>query len=116
MAFPVVVLLLLAGLTALAALSAKVRCADAAGVAARAAARGEPGPSLGSQAAPAGATISVQRDGDLVRATVRVRVRSAPLLPAFTVEEQAVALAEPGAQPGAQPGAEPGAEPEATTP
>jgi len=96
-AFPVVVLLLLAGVTALAALTAKVRCADAAGVAARAAARGESGPSLGSHAAPEGATISVQRDGDLVRATVRVRVRAARLLPSFEVEERAVAMAEPEA-------------------
>jgi hypothetical protein len=93
-AFPVVVLLLLAGLTGLAALSAKVRCSDAAGLAARAAARGEPA-SAAAQTAPSGATISVHREGDLVRATVTFRVRPAGLLPAFTVEEQAVAMVEP---------------------
>lgn len=96
-AFPVVVLLLLAGLAALAALSAKVRCADAAGVAARAAARGEPDPTAAAQTAPAGATISVHREGDLVRATVHFRLRPAALLPAITVEEAAVALIEPEA-------------------
>ncbi|GAA0737904.1 TadE family type IV pilus minor pilin [Dactylosporangium roseum] len=97
-AFPVVVLLLLAGLTGLAALSAKVRCSDAAGVAARAAARGEPASAAASQTAPSGATISVHRDGGLVRATVRFRVRPMALLPAFTVEEDAVAMVEPEAE------------------
>lgn len=94
-ALPIVVVLLAVGLTALAALSAKVRCADAAGVTARAVARGAPSDSAGAGTVLPGAEVAVARDGDLVRVTVRTRVRSAPLLPGFTVEERAVAMVEP---------------------
>ncbi|WP_238015408.1 TadE family type IV pilus minor pilin [Dactylosporangium sp. AC04546] len=90
-AFPAVVLLLLAGLAALVVVTAKVRCADAAGLAARAAARGEPD-SAASEAAPAGATISVQRDGDLVRVSVRYTFQPLGLV----LHERSVARFEPG--------------------
>jgi hypothetical protein len=97
MAFPVVVLLLLVGLTGISALLAKLRCVDAAREAARTAARGEAGEPAGQRAAPAGATISVRVEGDTVTAVVRVPVRPlVPLLPTFTVEADAVAAVEPG--------------------
>ncbi|GGM39216.1 TadE family type IV pilus minor pilin [Dactylosporangium sucinum] len=89
-ALPAVALLLLAGLAALVVATAQVRCADAAGLAARAAARGEPD-AAASETAPAGATISVQRDGDLVRVTVRYRF--GPL--GLELQERAVAQFEP---------------------
>ena len=96
-ALPVIVLLLLAGLTAVAATSAKLRCVDAAREAARAEARGEAGEPIGRRVAPDGAVISVRVEGDNVHAVVRSRVRSlVPLLPSFTVEADAVAVVEPG--------------------
>jgi hypothetical protein len=93
---PAVVLLLLTGLTGVDALVTKVRCVDAAREAARAAARGEAPDSLARRYAPDGATVSVQFDGDLVRATVRATAR--PLgghLPGFDIEAGAVAAVEP---------------------
>ncbi len=90
---PGVVVLLLIFLAGWSASAAKVRLADAAGLAARSAARGEP-ESTGHSAMPAGVTISVQRDGDLVRVIVRQRVGLGPL-PAITLREEAVALVEP---------------------
>jgi hypothetical protein len=93
-ALPGVVVLLLIVLAGWSALAAKVRLADVAGLAARAAARGEPAESVGRGATPAGVTISVHRDGDLVRVTVRQRVSLGPL-PAITLREEAAALIEP---------------------
>jgi hypothetical protein len=96
-AFPVVVLLLLAGLSGVTAVLTKLRCVDAAREAARVAARGEPGEPAGRSAAPDGAAISVRVEGDSVRAVVRAQVRPlVPLLPTFTVEASAVAALEPG--------------------
>jgi hypothetical protein len=96
-AFPVVLLLLLAGLTGVNAVLARLRCVDAAREAARVAARGEPGEPVGRRVAPEGATISVRVEGDSVRAVVRAQVRPlVPLLPALTVEGSAVAAVEPG--------------------
>jgi TadE-like protein len=95
---PVVVLLLLAGLTGVDAMVTKLRCVDAAREAARAAARGESGEAAARHGAPEGATVSVQVDGDTVRATVRVTAH--PLgrhLPGFPVSADAVAALEPGA-------------------
>src|SRR2546430_2996457 len=85
-ALPALVLLLLAGLTAVMAVLAKLECVDAAREAARAAARGDSGITAGARVAPHGATVLVDADGELVRATVRAPVR--PLgghLPGFTV-------------------------------
>lgn len=95
-ALPAVVVLLLIFLAGWSALAAKVRLADAAGLAARAAARGEPEASTHG-ALPVGATISVQRDGDLIRVTVRQRVALGPL-PSITLREDAVALVEPASE------------------
>ena len=95
---PVVVLLLLAGLTGVDAVVTKLRCVDAAREAARAEARGDPGEAAGRRGAPDGATVSVLVEGDTVRAVVRVTAR--PLgrhLPGFPVQAEAVAAREPGA-------------------
>ena len=95
---PVLVLLLAVGLTAQAAVGARVRLQDAAREAARAAARGDTGTArrLSAQVAP-GAAVTISRgDGDVVAVT---SIRVHPLggvLPAFTVRERSVAALEPG--------------------
>jgi len=76
-ALPAVVAVLAVLLSAVAAATAELRCVDAARAGARAAARGET-PSVAvaaaKAAAPSGATIRLQRDGDSVRVEVRGRV------------------------------------------
>ena len=69
-ALPALVLLMLAGMTAVGATTAKAHCVDAARDAALAAARGEPAPG----GAPHGAVVSVTVTGDTVTATVRAPV------------------------------------------
>lgn len=100
---PALLLLLLAGLAAVGAVTTQLRCVDAAREAALAAARGEPGTGAGQRVAPAGAEVSVTIDGDTAVATVRAPV---PLLgarlPGRWVEATAVAAVEPGA-PGPAP-------------
>ncbi|MEO8750440.1 MAG: TadE family type IV pilus minor pilin [Allobranchiibius sp.] len=75
---PAVVFVLLVALGALTAGVDQVRCADAARVASRSAARGDT-PSVvreqGLRAAPAGSGIGVEEDGDLIRVTVTCPVR-----------------------------------------
>ncbi len=96
-ALPVVVLLMLAGLTGVNAVGVKLRCVDAAREAARAAARGESGEAAGRRTAPDGATVVVVIDGDTVRATVRAVAH--PLgahMPGVPVGAVAVAAVEPG--------------------
>ncbi len=94
---PALVLLLLAGLTAVTAVTARAHCVDAARDAALAAARGESGVAAGSRSAPAGADVTVAVDGDTVTATVRAPVRAlGARLPRLTVEATAVAAVEPG--------------------
>ena len=94
---PVVVLLLLFGLTAVAAVTTRVQCVDAAREAARVAARGGDGLAAGRESAPGGAEVSVVHQADTVVATVRSPV---PLLgarlPGLVVTASAVAAAEPG--------------------
>ncbi|MCB0927051.1 MAG: pilus assembly protein TadE [Mycobacterium sp.] len=92
----VVAVLLLAGFSAL---SAQVRCVDAAREAARLVARGEPAArdaaalDVARGIAPPGARIQIVRaPGDLIRVQVAV---PAPLLPGITVTGNAVAVAEP---------------------
>jgi hypothetical protein len=95
-ALPIVVVLLLVGMTGVTAVITELRCVDAAREAARSAARGEPGVPAGTRAAPPGARVEVAVDGDTVHATVRATVRPlGPYLPAFTVEGSAVAAVEP---------------------
>lgn len=100
---PALLLLLLAGLTAVGAVTAKLQCVDAARDAALAASRGEPGTEAGRRAAPAGAEVTVTGSGGTVTATVRAPV---PLLggrlPGLRVTAIAVAATEPGS-PGPAP-------------
>jgi hypothetical protein len=92
---PVVVLLLLTGLTGVDAVVTKLRCVDAAREGARAAARGDTGISAALRAAPDDATVSVRTEADTVQVTVRATTR--PLgahLPGFSVGSAAVAATE----------------------
>jgi Tfp pilus assembly protein PilX len=99
-ALPVLVLLLLAGLTSVNAVATQMRCVDAAREAALAQARGESGPAAGERAAPPGATVAVSADGDTVRATVvAVAYPLGDRLPGITVRAEAVAAVEPGGAP-----------------
>ena len=87
---PALVLLLLVGLSALVVVRDQIACVDLAREAVRAAARGEPAPDSGT------ATITIATEGDLVRATVRLR--RAPLggrVPGIGVTATAVAAVEP---------------------
>jgi Flp pilus assembly protein TadG len=95
-ALPVIVLLLLAGLSAVDAVATKMRCVDAAREAARAEARGEPGTAAGQRAAPGGASVQVGGSTDTVTATVAATVRPFGRgLPGVTVTATAVAAREP---------------------
>jgi len=99
-ALPALVLLVLFALGAINAVLAQLRCVDAARDAALAAARGEDGAAAGRRTAPAGASVTVQVDGDTVRATVRAPVRPlGPHLPGVEVGASAVADREPGGPP-----------------
>lgn len=94
---PALVMLLLAGMTAVGAVTTKLQCVDAAREAALAASRGEPGTPAGARLAPDGAEVSVRTEGDTVVATVRAPV---PVLtgrlPGLRVEATTVAAVEPG--------------------
>jgi hypothetical protein len=94
----VLVLLLLAALTAVSAVTTKLQCVDAAREAVRAAARGESGTAAARRVAPRDASVSVSTQGDTVRASVSTRVRPlGPYLPGVDVSAVAVAEREPGA-------------------
>lgn len=94
---PALVALLLAGLTAVSAVTTHLRCVGAARDAALAAARGEPGQAATGRSAPAGATVRVGVQGDTVRVTVSAPVRPlGGLLPRLHVSASAVAAVEPG--------------------
>ena len=94
---PALVALLLAGLTAVSAVTTQLRCVSAARDVALAAARGESGDEAGRRTAPDGATISITLEGDTVRAVVRAPVQPlGGLLPRLTVSASALAAVEPG--------------------
>ncbi|WP_200215592.1 TadE family type IV pilus minor pilin [Micromonospora coerulea] len=94
---PALVLLLLAGVTAVNAVTTRGACLDAAREAALAASRGENGTATGTRYAPPGADIAVSVDGDRVTAMVRVPVRTlGTRLPRLTVSATAAAAVEPG--------------------
>lgn len=86
-----VLLLCLVGITAV---SAQVRCIDAAREAARLAARGDErsGIAAARSVAPGGAAVQIRRDGGFVIATVTIRSN---LLPALHISATATAAAEP---------------------
>lgn len=95
---PALMLLLVAGLTAVNAVGTRVACVDAAREAALAAARGESGTVAGTRYAPDGAEVAVTVTGDRVTATVRAPVRTlGARLPRLVVSGEAVAAVEPGA-------------------
>lgn len=100
---PALILLLSLGLAAVAAVTTRMQCVDAAREAAIASSRGEPGEPAGVRAAPLGATVSVAISGEKATATVTAPVRlfRAPL-PALTATATAVAAVERG-WPGAAP-------------
>ncbi|MFG1867501.1 TadE family type IV pilus minor pilin [Micromonospora arborensis] len=93
---PALLLLLLAGLAAVNAVSTRASCLHAAREAALAAARGDSDKADGGGAAPPGADVSVSIDGNRVQATVRAPVRAlGGRLPRITVVATAVAALEP---------------------
>jgi len=93
---PALVLLLLAGLTAVGAVSTQIQCVDAAREGALVAARGGPGTEHATQIAPPGAGVDVAKGDGTVTVTVRAPI---PILgthlPAITVQATAVAAREP---------------------
>ncbi|MFI7539695.1 TadE family type IV pilus minor pilin [Actinoplanes sp. NPDC049599] len=93
---PALMLLLLAGLTAVSAVTAQGRCVDAAREGALVAARGGPGITTAARIAPAGAQITLAEGEETVTVTVRAPV---PIVgghfPAITVRAEAVAAREP---------------------
>ncbi|WP_232533967.1 TadE family type IV pilus minor pilin [Plantactinospora sp. KBS50] len=98
---PALLLLLLTGLAAVQAVTAKGQCLDAAREAALAAARGQDGAEVAVRAAPPGARISITIQDDRVEAAVTASVRAlGTRLPAVRVAASAVAAIEPG---GAEP-------------
>jgi Flp pilus assembly protein TadG len=95
---PALLVLLLAGLAAVGAVTSKGQCVDAAREGALAAARGDGGEPAAARVAPAGARIDVSAGGDTVTVTVEAPVRVlGGGLPAMTVRAVAVAAREPGA-------------------
>jgi hypothetical protein len=99
---PAVMLVLAVALSAIATVTMQLRCADAAEVAARLAARGElPAVSVAAAraVAPRGALVRIERVGPTVTVLVSTRVRM-PLvgiaLPAATVRERFSEPLEPG--------------------
>ena len=99
---PVLLLVLAGAVAAVVVVGAQLRCVDAAREGARAAARGDPPPTVAEivrAAAPDGAVVGVTTEGDQVRVAVAVDV--APLGPAplhVRVAAEAVARLEPGTQ------------------
>ena len=99
-ALPALALVALFALSGVEVVVTQLECRDAAGVAARLAARGEPADAVAAavaSAAPGGGRLSMRSDNGLVTASVRAQVRLpgiGRLLPALTVSETAVAVPE----------------------
>lgn len=99
-ALPAVVVVIVAGMTAVSALTTQLRCVDAAREAARAAARGEDQAvvrTVVGSTGPAGAGLALTGDRRSVTVTVSARSRAGGVLPSFRVSATAVALREPEA-------------------
>ena len=93
---PVLVLVLLAALGAIAVAGAQVRATDAAREAARLAARGDAGAVALARAVAPGARVDIRADGTDVVAVVHLRVALfAGRLPGIEVSASAVAASEP---------------------
>ena len=99
-ALPAVVLIAVLALSGVQVAMTQVRCLDAAGVAARLAARGETADVVAaavSSTAGGQTHLSIRREGDLVEASVGAQVRLlgiGRLLPAVAVSETAAFVAE----------------------
>ncbi|MGW2665831.1 TadE family type IV pilus minor pilin [Nocardia tengchongensis] len=93
-ALAALVAVLVLGVGALLAVSAQVRCVDAAREAARLAARGENESAVATahRVAPPGARVAIHLEGDLVVAEVTARAALVPI----TLRAAAVAAQEPG--------------------
>ncbi|MFD4633295.1 TadE family type IV pilus minor pilin [Streptomyces sp. NPDC058284] len=95
---PTLVLFTMALIWTLLVVSAQIQCVDAARAGARAAARQDPkGTAVAAarQAAPRGASVSVRRDGDLVRVEVAADTPGPAVLGlGLRLRSEAVALAE----------------------
>lgn len=94
---PVLLLLTMAGVAAVGVAQARIRCADAAGEAARAVARGDPGAADRARSAAGGpVAISVVTSATDTRVTARLALRPVRWLPVVSVTETAVVATEPG--------------------
>ena len=99
---PALMLLLLAGLTAVLAVVAKGQCVDASREGALVTARGGAGEPVAARVAPAGAEVWISIGGDAVTARVRAPVSLfGAHLPAITVEGRSTAALEPAVGPAA---------------
>jgi hypothetical protein len=102
---PLLLLVTVLAITAVALGAARVRCLEAAGLAARLAARGESPAAVDAAvraAAPHGVRLRVGTDGALTEAVVVLPVRVALLgiaVPALTISESAFAMTESPADP-----------------
>jgi hypothetical protein len=100
LALPTVVLVAVLALSGVQIVMTQVRCRDAAGVAARLAARGESGDVVSAavtSTAPADSHLAMRREGELVAATVSTELRLLGIgvvLPRFGVTETAVSVVE----------------------
>ena len=93
---PALMLLLLAGLTAVTAVTTRLQCVDAAREGALAAARGDGGSAVAHRVAPPGATVAEGGGGDTVTVSVRAPVKIlGARLPRITVDATATAAREP---------------------
>jgi Flp pilus assembly protein TadG len=101
MVLPVLVLLVLAGVAAVGVAQARVRCADAAMVAARAVARGDSAAadSLAHRAAGAGVRISTSAVGEDTVVTARLPLRPVSWLGSVSIVETATVATEPSTRP-----------------
>lgn len=94
---PVVVAVLALSVWAVATVGMKIRAIDAANSAALAAARGEDAHAVAAPYLPPGGTVSIEHDGDMVRATVTASSRPlGALTPAVEVDAHASVPKEPG--------------------
>jgi Flp pilus assembly protein TadG len=100
LALPVLLAVLAVALWVVTAVTAQLRCADAAAGAARAAARGDDAgdvAALARRLAPEGSAVTVEGRGEEVHVLVRATVGPPGLpLPGLPVRGRAVALREPG--------------------
>lgn len=97
---PALLLLLFVGVTAVDAVGTKGACLHAAREAAIAVSRGADGWAVVRAIAPPGATVSIDKDGQRIRVTVRAPVRAlGARMPRLVVTATTVAVVEPGPEP-----------------